>query len=540
MDENSVKKPLPGSLPQDVKDEIGNIFLPYQAKLMATTAAHQVVFVPKSRRIGITWGVGADATMVAASSRKAGGMNVFYMGYNLEMAREFINVCADWAKIFEQACSKVEDCVFEDVDEHGETKEIKAFRIRFASGFEIIALPSSARSLRGMQGYVIIDEAAFHDELEEVLKAAYALLMWGGRVLVVSTHDGVDNVFNQQVQAIKEKRKGFTKHKLVTITFQDAINDGLYERICLVRGTEATEEGRKKFVEEIYEFYGDGADEELDVIPRKSGGVYFPGVLVEPCMVEVPIVSFKQKDEFFLMSMEKKTKIVSDWCEENLKLLLEGLDKDRQHSFGSDFARKGDLAIFAPMTIEKNMRRRVPFMLEMHNIPSTQQEQILYYIVDRLPRKIPGFMDATGNGFGISEKMQERYGPHLIHAIKISASWYEEAFPAYKGAMQDSNVQIPKDADVLQDHRTAVVVGGVPQIPRLKGKDGQQRHGDSLVAFAGAYWATLQESTEYGYQPVFPEQQVNVPIPKLGMQPDHTEDLGLCRSRNFGNNRGAF
>lgn len=538
MDNEKNSKPLPNELPEKVKS-LPSILLPYQGNLLATTAIHQVVFCEKSRRIGITWGVGADATMAAALASDQGGMNVYYMGYNLEMAREFINVCAGWAKIFQNACSGVEDCVFQDVDETGETREIKAFRIRFASGFEIIALPSSARSLRGMQGYVIIDEAAFHDDLEEVLKAAYALLMWGGRVLVVSTHDGADNVFNQQIQAIKEKRKGFTKHKLVTITFQDAINDGLYERICLVKGTEPTEKGRIQFQEDIYEFYGDGASEELDVIPRKSGGVYYPAVLVEPCMVQVPVLDFEQDDGFFLKPAFEKEQIVEDWCAENLKPLLDKLDKDRNHTFGSDFARKGDLAVFAPMAIERNTRRTVPFLLNMRNIPSTQQEQILAYIIDRLPRRLAGFIDATGNGFGLSEKMQERYGVHAIHAIKITTAWYEEALPAYKGAMEDGNVQIPKDADILQDHRTAVVVGGVPQIPRLKGKDGQKRHGDSLVALAGAYWATLQESSEYGYTPVFPSSNGSSQH-DFKTKPDHNDDLNISRSRNFGNNRGAW
>ena len=533
-----MSKMRPGELSHEVK-ALPDILLPYQATLLATTAIHQVVFCEKSRRVGITWGVGADATMVAAASRNAGGMNVFYMGYNLEMAREFINVCADWAKIFSQACSEVEDCLFEDVDEYGDTKEIKAFRIRFASGFEIIALPSSARSLRGMQGYVIIDEAAFHDKLEEVLKAAYALLMWGGRVLVISTHDGVDNVFNQQIQAIKEKRKGFTKHKLLTITFQDAIADGLYERICLVGGKDYTDEGREKFKEEIYEFYGDGASEELDVIPRKSGGVYFPAVLVEPCMIDVPVLALSKPDEFFKKAEFEKERIIGDWCEEHLKPLLSALNTDLTHSFGFDCARSGDLSIYAPMAITKNTARKVPFMLEMRNIPFTQQQQILFYITDRLPRLLAGMADGTGLGAMLAEKLVERYGEHRVHNVKISSRWYEEALPAYKGAMQDSNIMIPKNADVLQDHRTAIVVQGVPQIPRLKGKDGGQRHGDSLVALAGAYWATLQDSCEFGYQPVYPSKNSSAHS-KLKMKPDHSDDSGLKRSRNFGNNGGAW
>ena len=532
-------KDRPANLPEQVKSALPDIFIKYQADLMATTAVNLVIFVEKSRRIGITWGVGADAVINAAAARNANGMSVFYMGYNLEMAREFINICADWAKIFDQACEEVEDMVFEDTDEHGDTKEIKAFRIRFASGFEIIALPSSPRSLRGMQGYVIIDEAAFHDNLEEVLKAAYALLMWGGKVLVVSTHDGVDNVFNQQIQAIKEKRKGFKKHKLVTITFQDAINDGLYERICLVKGEEPTEEGKQTFINDIYEFYGEGADEELDVIPRKSGGVYLPSALIEPCMVDVPVIRYELKDDFFKKPAHEKERLIQDWCEENLKPYLDNLNPKLVHGFGQDFARNGDLTIFAPICIEQNTRRKILFSVELRNIPFKQQEQIYFYITDRLPRFSSGMMDATGNGAQVAEAMQERYGEHRIHAVKINASWYEEALPTYKAAFQDQNIAIPKDADVLQDHRTAQVIAGIPQIPRSKGSDGKQRHGDSLIAFAGAYWATQQEITEYAYDSLSLKSP-HINADKLSMASDTEDDYGIKLSRNFGNNGGAF
>ena len=538
MSRELVNKPLPGDLPAGVKS-LPSILLPYQASLLATTAKYPVVFCEKSRRIGITWGIGADASLLAATKKSDGGMDVYYMGYNLEMAREFINVCGDWSKIYNQACGDIEDCVFEDVDEHGDSKEIKAFRIQYASGFKILALPSAPRSLRGMQGCAIIDEAAFHDDLEEVIKAAMAFLMWGGKVWVFSTHDGVDNPFNQQIQGIKEKRKGFTKHKLVTITFQDAISDGLYERICLVNGSEPTEEGKQEFIDDIYAFYGEGADEELDVIPRKSGGVYFPSQLVEPCMDDAPVVDLELADDFFTKPKHEKERFIQDWCVENLKPLLDKLDTTLVHCFGSDYARKGDLAIFAPIAIEKNTRRRVPFQLNMRNVPFSQQEYILYYIIDRLPRLGMGMMDATGNGESIAEKMQERYGVHRIFAVKINVGWYEDALPKYKGAMQDGYISIPRDADNLQDHRTAQVVGGVPQIPRLKGKDGGQRHGDSLVAFAGAYWATLQDCVDYGYTPAFPEDQ-NIHNSKLTMRPDHSDDIGAHRSRNFGNNRGAW
>src|SRR3546814_5717902 len=68
------------------------------------------------------------------------------MGYDLEMAREFIDVCAMWARAFGIAAEEVGE---EILDHDGE--KFQAFRIRFSSGFKVVALPSVPRALRGKQ-----------------------------------------------------------------------------------------------------------------------------------------------------------------------------------------------------------------------------------------------------------------------------------------------------------------------------------------------------------------------------------------------------
>ncbi len=70
-----------------------------------------------------------------------------YISYSREMTREFIDACAMWAKAFSTAAMAVDEWLFEDAnpDDPTDTKQIQAFRIRFASGFEIMAL-SSARA----------------------------------------------------------------------------------------------------------------------------------------------------------------------------------------------------------------------------------------------------------------------------------------------------------------------------------------------------------------------------------------------------------
>ncbi len=82
-----------------------------------------------------------------------------------------------------------------------------------------------------MQGVVVIDEAAFHEYLAEVLKAALALTMWGAKVRIISTHNGSENLFNELITDSRAGRKRYSVH---TITIEDACRDGLYQRICQV------------------------------------------------------------------------------------------------------------------------------------------------------------------------------------------------------------------------------------------------------------------------------------------------------------------
>ncbi|MGE4307431.1 MAG: hypothetical protein AB7E24_25785 [Novosphingobium sp.] len=246
----------------------GDLLLGYQRRVVDELfSGVSLLAIDKSRRIGLTWGVAAFATLKASSSLEAGGQNIWYMGYDKDMTLEFIEVCAMWARAFNLVAGDIEE---EEVLDEATGKPIKAFSIRFASGFRITGLASVPRSLRGKQGIVIIDEAAFHSDVNEVIKSAMALLIWGGQVVVISTHDGVANAFNQLLAAIDGgERKG---HR-ITITFRDAIADGLYERVALVAKTKGAElPPKEQWIADIYGFYGEDAVEELDCIPKVGSG----------------------------------------------------------------------------------------------------------------------------------------------------------------------------------------------------------------------------------------------------------------------------
>lgn len=474
------------------------VFLRYQQTLLATVSHHAVTVVEKSRRTGYSWAAGAVAALTAARSRSAGGMSVYYMGYNLDMAREFIAYVADWAKAFDPAAGEVGEYFFPDPDKP--ERSIQAFRITFASGFEVVALPSVARVLRGKQGLVILDEAAFHDDLAEVMKAAFALLIWGGKVLIISTHDGVENPFNLLIEEIRSGRKPY---QLLRCTFDEALADGLFRRVCQKLGRPWTAEGEAEWRQGIVDFYGDGADEELFCIPRAGAGSYFPMGLVEDCAdPEAPVVRLELPDAFAAQPEHIRRAEVQDWLDTQVAPLVEALDPEARHHFGQDFARSGDLSCLWPLAVTRTMARRTPFTVEMRNVPFEQQRQVLFYVVDRLPRFAGGCMDAGGNGAYLAEVAWQRYGEALISQVKFTTDWYREHMPPLKAAFEDRTFSLPKDRDTIDDFRSVRLVGGVPRVPDQRRSDGKgkKRHGDAAIAGALAYTASRLPVQEYDYE----------------------------------------
>ena len=466
---------LPASL--DIAGGLPSVLLPYQARLLATTAAEQVVVCEKSRRIGMTWGIGSDAVLTAGAQKAAGGMDVLYIGFNLDMAQEFIDVCAMWAKAFMPAASAVEEFIFKDQTEDGADKNINAFRIRFASGFDIVALTSKPRSLRGRQGFVIFDEAAFHDELDEMLKAAMALLMWGGKVLVISTHDGADNPFNRLIADIRAgKRKG----QIVRVTFDDAITDGLYERIALTTGAAATPEAKAAWIADIMAFYGEDAEEELHCVPKKGSGAYISAAAVEACMSDAHHVArLACPAGFELRPAEERRAFVQAFLDTEVIPHLARLDPERLTAMGEDFGRSSDLTILAFGQERRDLSVVVPLMIELKNMPIEQQFQIIEACLTVCTRFLGAKFDATGNGLGLAERCQERFGFDRIDAVKLSQGYYLENAPRVKKHFEDQTISLPSDVDLRDDMRVVKLVRGIPTIPDARDKG---RHGDAFVA----------------------------------------------------------
>lgn len=461
------------------------VLLPYQRAWIDDPSPLKVC--EKSRRTGLTWAEASDDVLIAASE---GGQNVYYIGYNQDMAIEYIEACAQWAKVFNCAAGAIDEGIWgeDDPDRH-----IKTYTIRFGSGRRIVALSSRPANLRGKQGVVVIDEAAFHDRLGELLKAALALLIWGGRVRVISTHNGDSNPFNELINDIRSGRRNGSVQR---IEFKEAVQQGLYQRVCLRLGKLWEQQAEQDWIREVYAFYGDDATEELDVIPSSGDGVPLTRAAIEAVMqADVPMITLRLADDFAQMPKALREAEIDDWCAEHLDPVLALIPPNRNCYLGEDFARSADLTDIWVASETVGLGLETACVVELRNVPYEQQRQVLFHIIDRLPRFSAAALDATGNGGYLAEVAMQRYGAARIEQIKLSTQWYLEHMPRLVATVQDRGVTLPRHADVLADLRCLRRVGGVIRVPdggRSRGSDGGQRHGDSAIALAMMLYARAE------------------------------------------------
>lgn len=498
-------------------------FLSYQAKWADDKA--DVALWEKSRRIGASWCDAADSVLTAAPED---GMDALYIGYSEDMTREYLEDCATWARAFALAAGEVHETLFVEEDEKGEKNSIKAFRIDFASGRKVLGLSSRPRSIRGKQGKVTIDEAAFHDDLPGLMKAALAMLIWGGRVRVLSSHNGEDNPFNQMVT---EVRAGKLPYSLHSTTFAQALEAGLYERIRLVMGKRLKEKTREEWETKVRGQYGSNASEELDCIPSMGSGVYLPRTLVERAQAKdeklCTVLRLVKPAEWTLS--DKRLEETDLWIRDVLKPAVDALPKARS-VLGRDFGRSGDLSIESVLQEVEPLKWRATLTIELRRIPFDVQEKINLWLLENLPLFHHAKYDARGNGQQLAETALQMYGPARIECVMASSAWYAANFPPYKAALEDRSVELPMGEDEIADHRRVILRNGYPAMDegKDKGSDGEQRHGDRAIARVLAWAATRTEGEPPAGASVEPVVELWLP-----------ESMRERRRPTMGFNRGA-
>lgn len=230
------------------------ILLPYQLQFLIDP--NKVLLIDKGRQIGFSWTMALYAILSALQ-----GYNVYYNSYNDRSGKLYITIVTKYVRLINESIAKYG---FPPIVAR---LDMTANTIKFNNLCKITALTSDETNFRGITGHktkVILDEIAFKDNLKEKLKAVMGLLVWGGQVLLASTHNGTGNEFNKLCTAV---RKGDLPYSYHFLPIDKAIEQGLVKKICEKTNTDWTEEYEKQWLEEQVAFYGESANEELFCIP---------------------------------------------------------------------------------------------------------------------------------------------------------------------------------------------------------------------------------------------------------------------------------
>ena len=454
-----------------------DILVPYQKAIL--NDKNPLRIWEKSRRVGASFVLALEAALDAMT---ASGGDTFYIAYNLDMTKQFIEDAKYWARVLQIASDYFEE---EVVDENNKT--FKVYSLVFVSGHEISALPSTEYAIRGKQGNIIFDEAAFTAEFDGIVKAALALQIWGGKFTILSSHNGDDSPFNSFLTRVRSgEEPDWSCHRT---TFAQAVEQGLYKKICQKQKRGWTAEGERQFVERVRRIYKDNAEEELDVIPARSGARYFPRFLLDPCADSgIPVVRKGFEDSFLREPKEKREWTVRKWFKKEVLPILEAVENPV--AVGQDFARSGDLtSLWFTEYVEKK-HTLTSLVLELRNWPFDQQWQLWELLYGALGSRLLGSaLDARGNGQMIAEKAETEW-PGRAAPVMITRAWYGLWFPRLKSRIEEREWTLPRDEYVIGDFGVVRMKGGYPLIEETtrekKGEAGlsKKRHGDGAVAAA--------------------------------------------------------
>lgn len=468
-------------------------FLPYQARFYSDRA--QVRVCEKSRRVGITWAEAGRQVLLASRSKSHGGMDCSYISTSHRLGRKYISTCATWAESLGMAATALGSQMIE-------RNGVLAHEIQFASGFKVQALTSNPESMRGEGGDVIIDEAAHHQDLQELLKAARAVGDWGGRLTLISTHNGATNPFALLCEEVRSGQRSGSLHK---VTIHDALADGLYRRRCLVNGQPYTKEAEGLWLQEALASWG--SEEEYEVVPSQQGSTYIRRDLIEQCSAPRPIRRLILDKDHIHKPESERTAHIQAWCQLHLDHLLKALPGDRVTTVGVDFARSGtgDLSVMALMTEQRNLSKDCPFLVELRGVPYEEQWQILRTICDRIPKWGGVALDSGLNGGWLAEKALAHYGESQVDAVQITNHWYGSTLPRFRAAFEEHMITVPADIDVRDDIAMIEVSGGIPKMRKERGsdsKDKKPRHGDSAIALALAFARHANAPVDFSFRRV--------------------------------------
>jgi len=413
-------------------------FMPYQSRWIKDPARLKIC--EKGRQIGLSYADSYDSVRKAAMKS---GRDVWVMSRDEIQAKEYIRYCKRWANVLKYAAQDLGEQMFSDVN--GQPVKIQV--LTFASGANVYALSSNPDAIVGKTGHVKLDEFALHKNQRMLYAVAKPVIQWGGTLSVISTHRGVGTVFNEIIRDIKERGNpmGWSLH---TVSIQQAVEDGLVEKINKATGGTETREGWL-------------ARQRAECIDEEQW-------LQEYCCVPAD-------EATAFISYEMISRCEDDRSWQPLDYLL---DAKNPVFIGFDVARKGDLSV---IDIEEKVgdvlweRHRI----EMRGVTYSEQRDRLYQLL-RLPQVRRCCIDATGLGNQLAEEAQRAFGWKVEPITFTNQVKSDLAYPL-RSAHEDAKLRYRRDEKLRADLR------GIKK--EITGGGNERFVGEAVDSHCDRFWA---------------------------------------------------
>lgn len=456
-------------------------FLGYQEEWLKDTSRMKVA--EKSRRIGWTY-VQAYEDVVDAA--KQGGMDVYFTSADLSAAREYVRYVEQWATLLNRAATYLGEVVLDEED------DVKALVVEFANGKRIHALSSNPKGFRSKGGKVVIDEYAFHENADELWKAAAPSILWGYPIRVFSSHNGKDTRFYRLCEEAQQAGSKWKHHK---VTIEDAIRDGLVARIKRL-ARDATPEEIEEFRAECRAIAGDDETYEQEFMcnPLDGKTQYISHELITACEhpdAPAPIVIRGDTPEVNDVPHYAYKPIVP-------VTLAELLASDRALYLGVDIGRKRDLTVIwlDELIGDVSWTR---FIWELHRVKFRHQMAHLRVLLPHVRRAC---IDSTGMGAQLAEDARDDFGSKVEEVVFNNKVKEDLAITTLRG-FEDLALRNPKSDVVRADFRKIKKSRTASGAARFEGERDKDGHADRFWARALARHAAVARKPPSGIITLF-------------------------------------
>lgn len=377
-------------------------FLPYQVRWLKDKS--KIKISEKSRRIGMTYVQSYEDVEDCVTKAVPA---VWFTSADITAAKEYIQYCKNWAKIFNVAAKFLGELVID------EQKGVKVLVLEFQNGTRINALSSNPSQFRSKGGKIVIDEYAFHKDQAQLWKAARPCITWGFPLRILSTHNGKNCKYFQFVDDVKRGKKNWSLH---TTTIFTAVEEGLADKIL---GRNLTKEERQAWIDEERANAGDEATwlEEYCCEPVDEQTAFLTYDMISTCEMD--------------------------------NILRPLAETEGDLYVGMDVARKKHFSVI--WVLEKlGTVKYTRAKIELQKMMFKQQREMLYSILEH-PKIRRACIDSTGLGMQLAEEAQTAFGKYRVEAVTFNGSVKEEMAYQLLTAFEDREIKIPYEQALRED-----------------------------------------------------------------------------------------